>query len=168
MVPLKRRKVACPLAGNTGTTGGGDAGSIKFPEVVLFLLERKMGASRRTFLSQLGRKKGFHVEDVFKWDPLKTNIMITLTMVDLLTFKPLSWFCIVCVTQQQINTIIVNWYWPPLQWKCHACRVWKQQQWGGQTLAGLPEWPESCSPVGHQLVHREHACGTTGWYPGQT
>lgn len=31
----------------------------------MFLLERKMGASRRTFLSQLGRKKGFQVEDTF-------------------------------------------------------------------------------------------------------
>uniref|UniRef100_A0A3P8PZA8 DNA-directed DNA/RNA polymerase mu n=1 Tax=Astatotilapia calliptera TaxID=8154 RepID=A0A3P8PZA8_ASTCA len=37
----------------------------KFSQVVLFLLERKMGASRRFFLSQLGRNKGFQVADVF-------------------------------------------------------------------------------------------------------
>uniref|UniRef100_A0A3B3VPZ3 DNA-directed DNA/RNA polymerase mu n=1 Tax=Poecilia latipinna TaxID=48699 RepID=A0A3B3VPZ3_9TELE len=37
----------------------------KFPQVILFLLERKMGASRRAFLSQLGRRKGFQVEELF-------------------------------------------------------------------------------------------------------
>lgn len=68
MVPLKRRKVASSGAGNTGNTGkdcSGDKVPTKFPQVVLFLLERKMGASRRAFLSQLGRKKGFQVEELF-------------------------------------------------------------------------------------------------------
>ncbi|XP_070780776.1 DNA-directed DNA/RNA polymerase mu [Enoplosus armatus] len=68
MVPLKRRKVVSSSAGTTGTTGSdctGDKVPTKFPQVVLFLLERKMGASRRAFLSQLGRKKGFQVEDSF-------------------------------------------------------------------------------------------------------
>ncbi|XP_073334033.1 DNA-directed DNA/RNA polymerase mu [Pagrus major] len=58
MVPLKRRKVVSSHTGNTGT------GPSKFPQVVLFLLERKMGASRRAFLSQLGRKKGFQVDEL--------------------------------------------------------------------------------------------------------
>ncbi|XP_026152960.1 DNA-directed DNA/RNA polymerase mu [Mastacembelus armatus] len=58
MVPLKRRKMVPSAAGNTGT------GS-RFPQFVLFLMERKMGASRRAFLSQLGRKKGFQVEEKF-------------------------------------------------------------------------------------------------------
>ncbi|XP_029025053.1 DNA-directed DNA/RNA polymerase mu [Betta splendens] len=57
MVPLKRRRVV--------KSRPGDKGPNKFPLVVLFLLERKMGASRRVFLSQLGRKKGFQVEDTF-------------------------------------------------------------------------------------------------------
>ncbi|XP_029300484.1 DNA-directed DNA/RNA polymerase mu isoform X2 [Cottoperca gobio] len=71
MVPLKRRKVVSPGtgntgdSGNTGSTGSGDKVPIKFPQSVLFLLERKMGASRRAFLSQLGRKKGFQVEELF-------------------------------------------------------------------------------------------------------
>ncbi|XP_049460426.1 DNA-directed DNA/RNA polymerase mu [Epinephelus fuscoguttatus] len=64
MVPLKRRKVSSSGAGNTGSTGNTGSES-KFPQVVLFLLERKMGASRRAFLSQLGRKKGFTVEELF-------------------------------------------------------------------------------------------------------
>ncbi|XP_028273791.1 DNA-directed DNA/RNA polymerase mu isoform X2 [Parambassis ranga] len=58
MVPLKRRKVACSL-------DPGDNAPTKFPQLVLFLLERKMGASRRAFLSRLGRKNGFQVEEAF-------------------------------------------------------------------------------------------------------
>ncbi|XP_033845766.1 DNA-directed DNA/RNA polymerase mu [Periophthalmus magnuspinnatus] len=57
MVPLKRRKVCGPVS-DRGTT-------VKFPYVVIFLVERKMGASRRAFLSRLGRKNGFQVEDDF-------------------------------------------------------------------------------------------------------
>ncbi|XP_034565352.1 DNA-directed DNA/RNA polymerase mu isoform X2 [Notolabrus celidotus] len=59
MVPLKRRKV---VSSETGSKAGDQ---IKFPQVVLFLLERKMGASRRGFLSELSRKKGFQVEEKF-------------------------------------------------------------------------------------------------------
>ncbi|XP_054468658.1 DNA-directed DNA/RNA polymerase mu [Anoplopoma fimbria] len=79
MVPLKRRKVLSSGAGSTGTTGStgntgntGNTGSghevtfpSKFPQVVLFLLERRMGASRKAFLSRLGRGKGFQVEETF-------------------------------------------------------------------------------------------------------
>ncbi|XP_029466627.1 DNA nucleotidylexotransferase isoform X1 [Rhinatrema bivittatum] len=36
---------------------------IKFSEVVLFIMERKMGRSRRTFLMDLGRRKGFRIEN---------------------------------------------------------------------------------------------------------
>ncbi|KAG2469410.1 DPOLM polymerase, partial [Polypterus senegalus] len=38
---------------------------VKFPHIVLFLLERKMGASRKSFLTQLARRKGFCVENKF-------------------------------------------------------------------------------------------------------
>nr|WKN12667.1 PolM [Haplophryne mollis] len=65
MVPLKRRKVVPSLTGSTGSNSSGAEASNRFPQVVLFLLERKMGASRRAFLSLLGRKKGFQVEEVF-------------------------------------------------------------------------------------------------------
>ncbi|XP_059215906.1 DNA nucleotidylexotransferase [Centropristis striata] len=37
---------------------------VKFEDVRLFLVERKMGRSRRSFLTQLARSKGFAVEDV--------------------------------------------------------------------------------------------------------
>ncbi|XP_030598578.1 DNA-directed DNA/RNA polymerase mu isoform X2 [Archocentrus centrarchus] len=65
MVPLKRRKIVPSDTGNTGTDHSEAEVPNKFPQVVLFLLERKMGASRRAFLSQLGRKKGFKVEELF-------------------------------------------------------------------------------------------------------
>nr|WKN12670.1 Tdt [Cryptopsaras couesii] len=38
---------------------------VKFKDVRLYLVERKMGCSRRRFLTQLARSKGFIVEDVF-------------------------------------------------------------------------------------------------------
>uniref|UniRef100_A0A669F6B4 DNA-directed DNA/RNA polymerase mu n=1 Tax=Oreochromis niloticus TaxID=8128 RepID=A0A669F6B4_ORENI len=65
MVPLKRRKTLPSDVGNTVSDSSGHKVPNRFPQIVLFLLERKMGASRRFFLSQLGRKKGFQVEDVF-------------------------------------------------------------------------------------------------------
>lgn len=66
MVPLKRRKLVSSHAGNAEAEGSGAA--VKFPSVVIFLLERKMGASRRTFLSQLGRSKGFKVEELLRYN----------------------------------------------------------------------------------------------------
>ncbi|KAM9841051.1 DNA-directed DNA/RNA polymerase mu [Aulostomus maculatus] len=67
MVPLKRRKLApstSPAAGDAEAGSSGEGGS-KFPQVILFLLERKMGSSRRAFLSGLGRTKGFLVTETF-------------------------------------------------------------------------------------------------------
>lgn len=39
---------------------------VKFKEVTLYLVERKMGSSRRNFLTRLARSKGFRVEDVLR------------------------------------------------------------------------------------------------------
>lgn len=39
---------------------------VKFGDVRLYLVERKMGCSRRSFLTQLARSKGFIVEDVLR------------------------------------------------------------------------------------------------------
>ncbi|XP_051906691.1 DNA-directed DNA/RNA polymerase mu [Hippocampus zosterae] len=63
MVPLKRRKVSSSTGGASTSDSWDDAS--KFPQVVLFLLERKMGTSRRHFLTELGRKKGFRVDESF-------------------------------------------------------------------------------------------------------
>nr|XP_029496751.1 DNA nucleotidylexotransferase isoform X3 [Oncorhynchus nerka] len=41
---------------------------VKFKEVTLYLVERKMGSSRRNFLTSLARSKGFRVEDVLSDD----------------------------------------------------------------------------------------------------
>nr|XP_015210413.1 PREDICTED: DNA-directed DNA/RNA polymerase mu [Lepisosteus oculatus] len=59
MVPLKRRKTVR----NDVNCERNEV--IKFPDVVIFLLERRMGASRRAFLTRLGRNKGFRVEDCY-------------------------------------------------------------------------------------------------------
>ncbi|XP_035247161.1 DNA-directed DNA/RNA polymerase mu [Anguilla anguilla] len=59
MVPLKRRKTKSRAAGTD------DVVVTKFPHVIIFLLERKMGASRKTFLTGLGRRKGFCVEECY-------------------------------------------------------------------------------------------------------
>ncbi|KAJ8286391.1 hypothetical protein GJAV_G00038750 [Gymnothorax javanicus] len=58
MVPLKRRKTKSKSAGS-------DDIAVKFPLVIIFLLERKMGASRRAFLTGLGRRKGFRVDECY-------------------------------------------------------------------------------------------------------
>uniref|UniRef100_UPI00398EADFE DNA-directed DNA/RNA polymerase mu n=1 Tax=Pristiophorus japonicus TaxID=55135 RepID=UPI00398EADFE len=62
----KRRKDAAlsteprdPLVG--GNSPGGTA--VKFGEVGIFLVERRMGSSRRSFLTELAQKKGFRVEE---------------------------------------------------------------------------------------------------------
>lgn len=39
---------------------------VKFEDVRLYLVERKMGSSRRSFLTQLARSKGFIVDDVLR------------------------------------------------------------------------------------------------------
>lgn len=36
---------------------------IKFQDLVLYILEKKMGTTRRAFLMELARRKGFRVED---------------------------------------------------------------------------------------------------------
>lgn len=66
MVPLKRRKLVSSHTGNAEVKGGGT--TVKFPQIVIFLVERKMGASRRVFLSQLGRSKGFKVEELYRYN----------------------------------------------------------------------------------------------------
>ncbi|KAJ3605440.1 hypothetical protein NHX12_027487 [Muraenolepis orangiensis] len=60
MVPLKRRKVVS-IKDSDNDTGK----ETRFPQVVIFILERRMGASRRVFLAQLGRGKGFRIEDTY-------------------------------------------------------------------------------------------------------
>lgn len=65
MVPLKRRKLVSSHTGNAEANGSGT--TVKFPQIVIFLVERKMGASRRVFLSQLGRSKGFKVEELYRY-----------------------------------------------------------------------------------------------------
>lgn len=66
MVPLKRRKLVSSHTGNAEVKDSGT--TVKFPQIIIFLVERKMGASRRVFLSQLGRIKGFKVEELYRYD----------------------------------------------------------------------------------------------------
>lgn len=57
MIPLKRRKVSLPVEQQID--------SCTFPHVSIFILERKMGTSRRAFLTRLGRSKGFLIKETY-------------------------------------------------------------------------------------------------------
>uniref|UniRef100_A0A8C3RZ38 DNA-directed DNA/RNA polymerase mu n=1 Tax=Chelydra serpentina TaxID=8475 RepID=A0A8C3RZ38_CHESE len=58
LVPLKRRRRA-------SSPPAGPPGPGRFPAVVLCLVEKRMGASRRAFLTQLARAKGFRVDRAY-------------------------------------------------------------------------------------------------------
>ncbi|XP_058267617.1 DNA-directed DNA/RNA polymerase mu isoform X1 [Hemibagrus wyckioides] len=58
MVPLKRRKVT------TEQTASHDE-ACKYPDVAIVIVERKMGASRKSFLTRLGRSKGFLIQESY-------------------------------------------------------------------------------------------------------
>lgn len=47
------------------TVADSNQGALRFPEVGIFLVEKRMGRSRRAFLSKLARTKGFRVEEVY-------------------------------------------------------------------------------------------------------
>ncbi|XP_029460147.1 DNA-directed DNA/RNA polymerase mu [Rhinatrema bivittatum] len=57
----RKRVRPLPAAGPTGDA----VGALKFPDIGLFLVERKMGSSRRGFLTALARRKGFRVEEIY-------------------------------------------------------------------------------------------------------
>ncbi|KAK2823272.1 hypothetical protein Q7C36_019872 [Tachysurus vachellii] len=59
MVPLKRKKVT------TEPTVSHDNNACIFPDVVICILERKMGASRKSFLTRLARSKGFLIQEAY-------------------------------------------------------------------------------------------------------
>lgn len=46
-----------------GTSGASTPHDVRFRDLVLFILEKKMGTTRRTFLMELARRKGFRVEN---------------------------------------------------------------------------------------------------------
>ena len=50
---------------------------VKFEDVRLYLVERKMGRSRRSFLTQLARSKGFIVEDVLRLEKKLAILLFT-------------------------------------------------------------------------------------------
>ncbi|XP_076876771.1 DNA-directed DNA/RNA polymerase mu isoform X2 [Brachyhypopomus gauderio] len=67
MVPLKRRKITKPQATDQHSK------ICKFNDVAVFIIERKMGASRKSFLMQLGRSKGFKMEE--HYSPCVTHVV---------------------------------------------------------------------------------------------
>ncbi|XP_072883612.1 DNA nucleotidylexotransferase [Hemitrygon akajei] len=78
---------------------------VKFQDLLLFIVERKMGSSRRMFLMDLARKKGFRVADIMSdsvthivtennswneiWDWIQTQKMSDASKLNLLN---ISWF----------------------------------------------------------------------------
>lgn len=51
---------------------------VKFRDVRLYLVEMKMGRSRRSFLTQLARSKGFMVEEVLRLEPAFASTLLSL------------------------------------------------------------------------------------------
>ncbi|KAM9456309.1 DNA-directed DNA/RNA polymerase mu isoform 2-T2 [Clarias gariepinus] len=60
MIPLKRRKVTTEQ-----NASHANSAECKFPDVAIFIVERKMGASRKSFLTRLARSKGFLIEESY-------------------------------------------------------------------------------------------------------
>lgn len=50
---------------------------VKFEDVRLYLVEKKMGRSRRSFLTQLARSKGFIVDDVLRLEKKLAILLFT-------------------------------------------------------------------------------------------
>nr|AAG53984.2 terminal deoxynucleotidyl transferase [Ginglymostoma cirratum] len=78
---------------------------VRFQDLTIFIVERKMGSSRRSFLMDLARKKGFRVEDVMSdsvthivtennsWDEIWDWIQnLKLLNADKLKMLNISWF----------------------------------------------------------------------------
>ncbi|XP_038641375.1 DNA-directed DNA/RNA polymerase mu isoform X3 [Scyliorhinus canicula] len=59
LVPRKKKRKDPALS----LVGDSPVGAVKFGEAGIFLVERRMGSSRRSFLTELARKKGFRVEE---------------------------------------------------------------------------------------------------------
>ncbi|XP_044540387.1 DNA-directed DNA/RNA polymerase mu-like, partial [Gracilinanus agilis] len=72
-VPLKKRR-----GPSSGTGVGGAAAPIpplpRFPELTIYLVERRMGRIRRAFLTELARAKGFRVDEVYS--PQVTHVVM--------------------------------------------------------------------------------------------
>lgn len=47
---------------------------MKFREVTVYLVERRMGKSRRNFLTSLARSKGFSVDNTLRYVSCKTVV----------------------------------------------------------------------------------------------
>lgn len=82
IVPQVRKR---PRPAEAGVPGNGE---VKFKDVRLYLVERKMGRSRRNFLTQLARSKGFIVEDVLRLGQnLDFQLVATFFFTNLLAFQ---------------------------------------------------------------------------------
>uniref|UniRef100_A0A8C6VIW3 BRCT domain-containing protein n=1 Tax=Naja naja TaxID=35670 RepID=A0A8C6VIW3_NAJNA len=58
-LPVKKRRPPGPKPGQPANSEY----PVRFPEVVLGLVEKRMGSSRKTFLTSLARSRGFWVDD---------------------------------------------------------------------------------------------------------
>nr|XP_051708987.1 DNA-directed DNA/RNA polymerase mu isoform X3 [Oryctolagus cuniculus] len=64
MLPKRRRaRGACP----GGAAAASAPAPVRFPDVVIYLVEPRMGRSRRAFLTRLALSKGFRVLDACRW-----------------------------------------------------------------------------------------------------
>ncbi|KAM9311969.1 DNA-directed DNA/RNA polymerase mu [Gastrophryne carolinensis] len=104
-IPLKRRKREAQVSADPVALPG------RFPEVCIFLVERRMGAARRRFLTALAQSKGFSVaqeysdvvthvvseqntlSEVLSWMERKIGKVVQCTEVEMSPhFLDISWF----------------------------------------------------------------------------
>lgn len=53
---------------------------IQFNDIIIFIVERKMGVTRRKFLMDLARRKGFRVENELRYEKKESPICYILCM----------------------------------------------------------------------------------------
>lgn len=71
MLPKRRRaRVRSP----TGDAASSTPPSTRFPGVAIYLVEPRMGRSRRAFLTRLARSKGFRVLDACRCGAARSSV----------------------------------------------------------------------------------------------
>ncbi len=137
MIPLKRRKVSLPVEQQID--------SCTFPHVSIFILERKMGTSRRAFLTRLGRSKGFLIKETYRYEPSALYYGHYHSTV-FVGVQLLGYSCLFYSHSSSITHVVSE--------NNSGDEV---QAWAGQ-----PNWTrclQFCPFVGHQVVYGEHG----GW-----
>lgn len=150
---------------------------MKFKEVTLYLVERRMGKSRRNFLTTLARSKGFTVEDTLRYvsstQLFLKNSKVTKWLKALFWFLPLKCrfvsylnviFDCLCQADYSKNSFHITlyrlsiWYasicmqitmimWRYLAWFLRTPKRWQDNDREDETLSGSVRWRQSTATI---------------------